>query len=104
MASELTITARLRFRKGNVDTGDHGVSNLSRDVAGDSYQGGIQSIGTSFQLIVMPSEIGTTGFALFRNQDTTNYIQIGRVVAGVFYPCIQLLPGEPALFRFGVDD
>lgn len=103
MASELLITTRLRFRKGSIDTADRGVSNLAVNVAGDAYQSAVQNIGTTHEIIVIPAEIATAGYIQFRNLDPTNYIEIGLLVSGTFYPCAKMKAGEPALFRAGTN-
>lgn len=57
-----------------------------------------QSVGTSYAALTTGS-VGTFGVAAFENIDDTNYIEIGLVVSGTFYPFLKLLPGERWLCR-----
>ncbi len=67
------------------------------DMAGVDYVRKTQLIGTAEEAIQLGSDIGTNGWFMAINRDTTNIIQI-RAATGVAGLC-QLLPGEPCLFR-----
>ncbi|GIW60117.1 MAG: hypothetical protein KatS3mg087_1183 [Patescibacteria group bacterium] len=59
---------------------------------------GFQKIGTTHEQIVL-TDLGTPGIGLFKNLDTVNFVELGLVVAGTFYPLIKIKPGEYAFFR-----
>ena len=48
--------------------------------------------GTSLTL----GAVTVPGWAMFKNMDATNYIEIGDTSAGTFVPVVKLLPGEVA--------
>lgn len=75
MANEITVTSTLKYAKGTASTQLTGSYKASQ--TGDKYQAGIQSVGTSPEETVQKGDIGTIGYAMFKNLDSTNYIQLG---------------------------
>ena len=100
MANELTLSASIKFTKG---TGD-ALMNVSKsysdlvDVAGTEYYENIQSVGTSSEALLV-SDIGTQGFVLLRNLDTTNFVNVSTDNSAHANPCVKMKAGEIALFR-----
>jgi hypothetical protein len=100
MASELTVTAGLKFAKG---TGDAAMS-LSKsfsdvvDVSGTEYYENIQSVGTSNEAL-LASDVGTQGYVLLRNLDTTNFVTVSTDSSAHANPVVKLEAGEVAVFR-----
>lgn len=99
-ANEITTTGSISFAKGNVAAVSRALANLSVTVSGSKYVSGVQNIGTSEEAISL-GDLGTPGWAWFKNLDGTNYIEI-RPNTGVA-DLIKLKPGEFALFRITSD-
>ena len=94
MANEITITSKLTLKNGNFEL-ELNNRSLKVDQTGT---GGIhqeQSIGTTYEAIAL-GEVGTEGFAMFRNNDDTNSIQIGLDGGAALTPVMKLLAGETA--------
>lgn len=100
MADEITVKAGLKGEKSGRKF-DRPVETLRFDQSGADGVTNIQVIpttanGTAF---VVPAAIGTCGWALFKNLDATNYVEVGVQSGGTFYPTVKLKAGEVALFR-----
>lgn len=61
--------------------------------------GTINAVTTSTGTQIVLSSLTTPGLAFFQNLDPTNYVTIGLVVSGVFYPFQELKPGEFYYYR-----
>lgn len=96
MANELTISASLSFTKSGVAL-THTESGLRFDVADTNYLKTIQAVGTSEEAMLLPADVGTGGYVLLKNLDTTNYITV-RPATGAA-DLIKLKAGDVALFR-----
>lgn len=51
-----------------------------------------QTIGTTYEPIVFPADLGTIGELQILNLDPTNYVEIGLEVSAAFYP-FSKMPG-----------
>ena len=94
MAQEIRATAGITLQNGNLQV-SRSVSNFPADQSGVGLQYGVQHVPTSPTALDM-GNIGTAGWAFFRNLDSTNFIQIGTTG---FVPFVTLLPGEVAVMR-----
>lgn len=100
MANELTLSASIKFTKG---TGD-ALMNVTKsysdlaDVSGTEYYENVQAVGTSAEALLV-ADIGTQGFVLLRNLDTTNFVNVSTDAAAHANPCVKMKAGEFALFR-----
>jgi hypothetical protein len=102
MANELTVTAGLRFAKGSGDAALSITQNLSNTVDVSGTEAGnslIQVVGTSAEAMAAPSDVGTQGYVLLRNLDTTNFVTVSTDSAAHANPCVKLKAGEIAVFR-----
>jgi hypothetical protein len=99
MADEITISASMKFTKGNYSV-NVSKGGLQIDVTGTAYQDKIQTIGTSEEAIDL-GDVGAGGWCFLENMDTTNYIEI-RPATGAA-DLIKLLAGEIAMFRLTGD-
>ncbi len=99
MANEVTVGASLKFVKNGV-TRLREFDAIQVDVAGANVLEHVQSIGTSEEAITL-GDITVGGYALFKNLDSTNYIEI-RQGTGASDFC-RLLAGDIALFRISPD-
>jgi len=95
MASEITATVALAATKGYLI--ESVSTSVTADMTGTRSFSNVQAIGTSYEALVVNADITTSGWAYFRNLDTTNYIEIGVVVAATFYPLLKLKAGVPQL-------
>ena len=96
MANEITINYRLRMSKAGVNF-DSTNQQLQRDMSGSRRAGQTQNIGTTKEVLIT-GDLATAGYGVFKNLDATNYVELGVVAAGTFYPLVKLLPGDVALF------
>ncbi len=60
--------------------------------------GEVVSVDTTAQTLPQAS-VTTSGYATFQNLDPTNYVTIGSLVSGTYYPFVKLKPGEIAVLR-----
>jgi len=94
MANEVTVTATLTVDNGNVQM-DKSITK-SVTMTGNVVQNGVQEIGTSDEQLTVVADVGTYGYILLRNLDSTNYIEVGAITAQY---TAKLSAGEIALFR-----
>ena len=97
MANEFSITSSFKLSNGN-DSFTRTVSFNADQTAVGGPSPGVLSIGTSHEAVA-PIDISSLGWALFKNLDETNYVEIGVEVTGSFYPLLKLLPGEQVQVR-----
>lgn len=94
MANELKIVAGMNFSKGGAKANRR--FSESVDVTGDAFTHQVQSVGTTEEVLEQGAEVGTPGYMIVKNLDTTNYIEIGSTT-GVYD--IKLKAEEFALYR-----
>jgi len=89
---------RLKLKVNYNPTTEDSVSKLLEKIVtitGTEFTHSVQSIGLTEEAIEDSSDIATPGFCIFRNLDTTNYIEIGLTGS---YPT-KLKAGEFCVFR-----
>lgn len=98
MADEITYSVALQASKGNVDI-KREYLRKTVDMTGDAYSATVQSIPTTAEgtLIVIAAAVASAGYAVFINQDATNFVQIGPRVGATLAPAIKLRAGEACL-------
>lgn len=96
MANELTLNLKVKYEKNGIT--DTRTFSDNVDVSGAFLCGGVQTIGTTEELLAV-GDVATKGYARFMNIDATNYVEIGSYVAATFYPLIKLKAGETAVCR-----
>lgn len=94
MANELTLRASLSFSKSGAQV--QRSEGITVSVTGDAFTHETQSVGTSEEQLAQGADLGTPGYVLVINHDTTNYVEVGSTT-GVYD--IKLLAGEFALYR-----
>ena len=94
MADELRVNASLSFSKDGATINKAYSKTIT--VTGDSYVSGVLSIGTDEETLTQLEDLGTPGYILLKNMDSTNYIEVGSTT-GVYD--IKLEAGEIALYR-----
>lgn len=109
MADEATVRATLQIRKisGEVTVIDYNSqpAGFIADVDGSKGPSpGAVTVSTSGTNIDL-TELTTPGLCRIMNQDPTNYVTVGvkDTSSGIFYPLMELLPGESYVFRFSRD-
>ena len=99
MANEITLNLSMSVSKGFL-TASRAVQPLRVTMAGTRYSDNGQAIGfAAHEQVVIGADVGTEGYAFFRNLDATNFVQIGVDVSGTFYPFAKLKAGEAAVLR-----
>ena len=97
MANEITITAKLLCQNGNFEASTN-ASRISVTQSALGCQKAVQEIGTSYEQVIL-GDVSTEGYAMFRNLDATNFIQLGLDGGASLTPVVRLKAGEVALFR-----
>lgn len=95
MANEITVRASLRAVNGNLDFGPVERTKTITQAAVGGPTPGYVTIGTSEESQTF-GELGTLGWLMMENLDTTNYVEWG-FSTGVYGG--RLEAGELALFR-----
>ena len=101
MASEISLALALRITKGNLIENFQLGGTFDLAASAPVKAAGIASIGFAAHEAIPMQDVATLGFAVFRNLDTTNYVEVGVDVGAAFYPFLLLKPGESALLRMG---
>ncbi len=94
MADELSLIVNLSFSKGGAKVTKQVSKSVT--VTGDAFTHGVQTIGTAEEEIAQGADLGTPGYMLIINLDSTNYVEIGSTT-GVYDT--KLKAGEFALYR-----
>jgi len=94
MSNELTLRVSLSFSKGDAEV--QRSKGISVDVTGDAFTHEVQSVGTTEEQLAQGADLGTPGYVLILNLDSTNYVEVGSTT-GVYD--IKLLAGEFACYR-----
>src|SRR5947207_780380 len=92
--ADITVSMTLRYAKNKASASLSGGFGASQ--AGDKYEAGVQSIGTTEESL-QKGDVGTIGWLAIRNMDATNYVEFGSTT-GVY--SITLLPGEAVCTRW----
>jgi len=96
MSNELKLNVSVRAEKGSWKF-ERSLGQLQVDMANAGEGGYTQNIGTSEEVIGGLSDVTTFGWALFRNLDATQYVEIGPESGGSMVSFAKLLAGEFAL-------
>lgn len=101
MANEITVRASLQIKKGNLDFRSS-PTLFQADMTGlDGPTPGTITCATAPGTDVDLSELSTPGMCWMMNLDSTNYVTVGihDPESNLFYPVMELLPGEFSVFR-----
>lgn len=101
MANEITYNLQLKATNGSI-VHDYRTGTLYADQSGSVATGGVQTIGTTAEAFTM-GDVATAGFAFFRNNGPTNYVEIGTGTGTNFTAFIKLKSGEGAVCRLGTN-
>lgn len=99
MADEISLQGKLRVVKGFIQL--ERKINFTADMAGTHYSLCAQTIGfAAHEALEITTDVVTAGVSYLLNCDATNYVDVGIVVSGTFYPVVRLMPGEAYPLRF----
>ncbi len=102
MANEIRIRFKLDYNPASGDSINVPWKDIYISQTGTDFTTGTQSIGTSAEEAVsVSSDIGTQGWWVIENLDSTNFVEVGKVKVsadGDSLP-IKILAGEFAVFR-----
>jgi len=101
MANELRVQLKLTYNPASGDDIKFPLKDVYIDQAGVDFTQGTQSIGTSAEeAIAVSADIGTQGFWLIENLDSTNFVLVGlvKVSADKDAMPIKIPPGKFAFF------
>jgi hypothetical protein len=100
MANEATITTTLKVVKGNINYQSLPASYQGTVTGTAGPVPGAKSIATtSTGTAISFSPLTTAGYCRFQNLDGTNYVEVGIMTGGAFYPLFELLAGQSAVMR-----
>lgn len=102
MSNEITYNFSVYLRNGSlVDTFASGSKVANQ--ASAALVRNVQSIATAVGGTALDlGSLAAPGWGVFTNLDATNYVEIGSVSGGTFYPLLKLLPGEVQAGRLAV--
>ena len=98
MANEISTSFSFSCTKGSLTLSRSFSKQITMSASAPNVAGGTQLVGTTHEAIVL-GDVATNGCAYFVNLDATNYLEIGVLVSGTFYPVVRLNAGEGALAR-----
>lgn len=100
MANEITVTGSLGYANSAVSVAAQllAISASTFTIVGSRYVEGLFSVPTTVNGTAIPIPAGTLGWAIIKNNDATNYVELMSAVSGTVFA--KLAPGEVALFRF----
>lgn len=103
MASEISLSVSLRASKPSTTRiMDFSPGSLTFDMSGNNADQRIVTVSTTYGAVSFSSDIGTEGYAYFRNLDSTNYLELGVEVSSAFYPLVKLKAGRVAVFPLAI--
>jgi len=97
MADELSYAMQVTYTH-NGRTLQLPATTITVDVTGNNIVSGVMLATVASAVAVPIGAIGTSGFAVFRNLDATNYVNIGVDSAGLVVQT-KLLAGEQCMMR-----
>ena len=106
MANEASVRASLQIKKtnGSITQIEYNSQPSAFNATVTGTKGptpGAVTVSTSGTNIDLTA-LTTPGLCRIMNQDATNYVEVGvkDASSGIFYPLMELLPGESYIFRF----
>lgn len=97
MANEITLNLKLQVLKGSLAHLEN-PGAISVDLSGSTAVGGVQTIGTVAEVLIM-NDVTSPGYGFFRNTGSTNFVEIGTGTGGSFVAFAKLKAGEAAIMR-----
>jgi len=102
MADEIEIGFQVKLDNGDLEYEIKvGRSELKIDQTNNRLHHSVQDIGTGSHETLTLGDLTTPGYVVFRNLDSTNFVEIGDDSSGTFVPVIKLKAGEMGVIRLG---
>jgi len=98
MADEITLTVSIDVTNPAGFTTKRSTSRLKVTQSAAGASGGIQEIGTGYE-VIGKGDVSTEGYVYIANLDSTNFVQIGTDGGAALVPIMRLNAGEAQLFR-----
>jgi len=89
MADEITYQFQTVLNNGNLQD-QYSSGSSSADQSNAKLIRNVQTIGFATHEALELGDVATPGYAVFKNLDDTNFVQIGLEVGGTFYPFAKL--------------
>ena len=98
MAGTITIVNSFALTNGNrvIPTSGSSPQTITQNGQGGGTPSVITAVTTGTGTTLDVTTITTMGWARIQNLDLTNYVQLGVISGGTFYPFARLKPNEPA--------
>lgn len=100
MSNELSVTASLQYTNAakNIASKSLAIQASLFSITGANYAAGTQSVPTTAGGTAIPvGNLTTLGWAMFKNNDATNYVDILTAASGTAFA--RIMPGEILLMR-----
>lgn len=102
MADEITVAGSLSLTNGSLDR-QVTIPDITPDQADAIAMSNLQSIPTTAAgTAIDVADVANQGWAFIKNNDATNYVELGIQTGGVFFAFAKLLPAEWCLTRLSV--
>lgn len=96
MANEISASVGLQANKGGASVSNSG--SKTADMSGDQMISNVQVVGTSAEAVAL-GDVSTIGYVLFKNLDSTNFVQLA-LDSGVSTQIFaKLLAGDVTLIK-----
>lgn len=99
MADEIRFTGSLTLSNGSLRDTRSTTKQITQATARMDFH--TQTIGNTHEQITIVSDITTPGVCMFTHLGTANYVELGVVVSGTFYPFVRINAGESWPLRLG---
>jgi hypothetical protein len=101
MANEALMHCYLQISKDNLEYKNTPVTfNADITTAKGPSPGAFTAATAGNGTQISFTNLSTPALAVIKNLDDTNYIEVGNVVSGTFYPFLEVLAGEFYIVRF----
>ena len=95
MADEITLTSNITASKEGVELSAWPTSTYSEDWTDEDFIDTTQTVGTTEELVVIPAEVATPGWAQFYNADATNYVELLTLTGSTYTAFCRVPPQAP---------
>jgi len=101
MSNEALIYSQLQIVSGNLEYRSYpNTFQGDRTTAKGPSPGAFQAVTSGTGTQVSLTNLSTPAYAVIKNLDDTNYVDVGLVVSGTLYPLMEVQAGESYTIRF----
>ena len=101
MSNEVSYQFQIILNNGKLKD-QYSSNSVSATQSTAALMRNVQTISNAAHSALDLGSVVTPGFAVFQNLDSTNYVEVGIDVTGVFYPFMKLKAGEQGIVRLGI--